>query len=158
MDFLKNWVLCLIVAAAAGTLATVIVPRGSMEKTVRAVVGIFVVAVICAPLSEIEDFDFSVNAFADSDGISFDDTYIEKMNLQIIDICRNTVEKQIREIAKEQNVAVISVNADISVDAENCIIIHEIDVRIDEKYSEQTELLSEKFSKNLGIPVDVNAV
>ncbi len=157
MDFLKEWALCLIAAAAAGTLATVIVPRGSMDKTVRAVVGIFVVTVICSPLAGLKESDFTIDVFADSDSVSFDNTYTEELNSQIINICRETVEKQIKETAAEQNVAVASIEADISVDAENCIIIHKIKVGIDKNEFLSTDLLSEKFSEKLGVPVDVNA-
>lgn len=157
MDVLKEWALCLIAAAAAGTLATVIVPRGSMDKTVRAVVGIFVVAVICLPLAEMKESDFFVEAFANSDGTSLDNAYIEELNSQIINICRETVERQIKETATEQDVNVVSVEADISVDAENCIIIHKINVCVDKKNLLNTDLLSQKFSEKLGVPVDVNA-
>ncbi|MBQ8763641.1 MAG: stage III sporulation protein AF [Clostridia bacterium] len=156
MDMLKEWALCLMAAAAAGTLAVVIVPRGSMDKTVRAVVGIFVVAVICAPLSEIENFDFSVEAFANYGEVPFDNTHIDDMNLQMINICKKAVEEQIKKTADEQNVTAISVEADISVDAENCIIIHKIDVCIDDGEFLSADLLSEKFSEKLGVPVVVN--
>lgn len=157
MDVLKEWALCLIAAAAVGTLATVIVPRGSMDKTVRAVVGIFVVAVVCSPLAEIKKSDFALDVFANSESVSFDNTYTEELNLRITDICRETVEKQIKEIAAENNITVSSIETDISVDAENCIIIHEINVYIDEEKSLFADSLSEKISEKLGVPVDVNA-
>lgn len=157
MEFVKNWALCLIAAAAAGTLATVIVPRGSMDKTVRAVVGIFVVAVICAPFAEIRESDLSVEAFADSYETDFSNSYTEEMQERITDIFKETVDAQIKETASELNTDVISVNADISVDKDLCINIHKIDVVVNKNQFSDTAYLSEKISERLGVPTDVTA-
>ena len=48
LEVLRQWALSLIIASAAGTFAMVLSPRGSMDKTVRVVVGIFVVRGACA--------------------------------------------------------------------------------------------------------------
>ncbi len=157
MDFLKDWALCLIAAAAAGTLITVIVPRGSMDKTVRAVVGIFVVAVICSPLSELNLTDETADAFAEYDGTEIDGYYIGDMQKRMISVFRETIETQIKEIASELDAEVLSVNADISVDDEYCINIHKIDVYINCDQSADTAILSEKIGEKLGVTADVIA-
>ena len=53
MDAVRQWAICLIAAAAAGTFAAAVIPGGSMEKTVKAVAGIFVVVAVCSPLAEL---------------------------------------------------------------------------------------------------------
>ena len=157
MDFLKDWALCLIAAAAAGTLVTVIVPRGSMDKTVRAVVGIFVVAVICSPLSDLNLTDEPIDVFAEYDGNDINGHYTGDMKERIINIFRETVETQVKETASELGAEVLSVNADISVDDEYCINIHKIDVYINRSQSADMAILSEKIGEKLGVTADVIA-
>ena len=157
MDFIKEWALCLIFAAAAGTLATVIIPRGSTDKTARAVIGIFVVAVICSPLSEISKSDLSVEAFADSEEGGFDNSYAEDMREQMADVFKTTLDSQIRKVASELGIAVTSVKADISVDAEYCINIHKIVVTASNSELSDEAYLSELFGEKLGVPVEIIA-
>lgn len=157
MDFLKNAALCLIAAAALGTLATVIVPRGSMDKTLRAVVGIFVVAVICSPLAEIPEAERVSEVFVNSFEASSDEIFSEDMQKQMLEIIESTIISNIKETASELNVNVVSVNPELSVDADHCINIHKITVKVSECNSSLKEYLSVKISENLGVSAEVIA-
>lgn len=157
MDFLKDSALCLIAVAAVGTLATVIVPRGSMDKTLRAVVGIFVVAVICLPIAEISETELVSGTFADSFEVSSDEVCSEDMQKQMLEIFESTIISSVKETASELNINVVSVNPDISVDENYCINIHKITVTISDCSLSSKEYLSEKISENLGVSAEVIA-
>lgn len=157
MDILKSWALCLIAAAAAGTLATVIVPRGSMDKTVRAVIGIFVVAVICSPLAEIKEFDLFADAFSDYKAAFSDNSHTREMQDYMIEMMKNTVNSEIKKIADEFKTEIKSVVCDISADNSNCINIHKIDIVINKSDYLDEEEFSDKISEKLGVPVSVAA-
>lgn len=154
MDVLRQWAVCLIIAAAAGTFAMAISPRGSMDKTVRAVVGIFVVAAICSPLTELKNFDFSVEAMADYE---YESANTEELYEQMIAACRNAVEAQVKNHASGIGAEVITVEAEISVDDTGCIIIHKITVEIADLSEKFKADLKEKLQSELGVPVTVNA-
>ena len=157
MDLLKNLALCLIAAAAAGTLATVIVPRGSTDKTVRAVVGIFVVAVICSPFSELDKSDLVAEVFGNYEDVISDNSYTREMQEHMVELMKETVNSEITEAAKEIGAEIKSVHADISADDENCINIHKIDIIINKTDFDDKEELSKKISEKLGVPVNVTA-
>ncbi len=157
MDLLKNMALCLIAAAAAGTLATVIVPKGSTDKTVRAVVGIFVVAVICLPFSELEKNDLFTDVFGNYEEALSDNSYTREMQNHMIELMKETVNSEIKEAANELGAEIKSVFADISADNENCINIHEINIVVYKIDSLDKEELSKKISARLGVPVNVTA-
>lgn len=156
MDALKQWAVCLIVSALAGTFVMAVSPKGSMDKTMRAVVGIFVVAAICSPLAELKDADFSLEAMADSYSVD-ENKNVEAMQEQVISACRRAVENEVKKASEESGAAVSSIRADLSVDAENCIIIHDISVEISECSEKTACLISEKLQQILGVPVTVNA-
>ena len=156
MDFIKNTVLCLIAAAAVGTVAMVLVPRGAMDKTLRAVIGIFVVAVVCSPLSELQNGNLTVNAFADFEESNFNKSYSEDMNSALINTFRTALDYSLNEIAAELKIEIASVDTDISVDDEQCIIIHEITITVTGSELYNMEELSRIISEKLGLPVDVS--
>ncbi len=125
-----------------------------MDKTVRAVVGIFVVAVICSPLEEMKDIDFSVQAFAEYE---LETENVEALRKHLVSACRNAVEKQITDTARELEIEVESVEAEMNTDAENCIIIHKITVNITAENGEKAKEFSGILQKKLGVPVQVNS-
>ena len=154
MDILRQWALCLIIGAVAGTFVMAISPRGSTDKTVRAVVGIFVVAVICSPLADLINEDVSLNALAGFEYTENEDRQASKYMLEMF--CKET-EKIIISAADECNVAVgdICINADI--DADDCIIIHEITVDVPMRYLSEKDAFSEFIFQKTGVAVTVNA-
>lgn len=153
MEVLRQWALSLIIASAAGTFAMVLLPRGSMDKIVRAVVGIFVVAVICSPLAELKDINFSLQAFAEYE---LETANVEALREQLALACRNAVEKQISDTARELEIEVESINAEMNTDTENCIIIHKITVYISAESGGKAEPFSEILQEKLGVPVQVD--
>ena len=156
MNDLRQWVLCLIIAAVAGTFVMIISPRGSMDKTVRAVVGIFVVAVICAPLAELADNQLSVEAIADFDFPELSDSDEELRESMILSL-KNAVNEQVETAADEMNVKTEKIYAEMDFNSENCIIIHNITVEISEDYSEKALQFSKILEERLGVPITVNA-
>ena len=62
-DAFKQWAVSLIICALGGALISLLSPRGSMEKTLRAVIGIFVVSAICTPLLKLKKSDVFLPAF-----------------------------------------------------------------------------------------------
>ena len=155
MELLKEISFCLIISAAAGTLVTVLVPRGAMDKTVRAVVGIFVVAAVCSPLYGVDKKDLVSDVFSDFGEYDFDESYAEDMNNVLIDTFVTALEKSVYEFASERNLKISSLDADLSVGDDGCINIHNITVVIENCRSYDNTELSRKISDELGIPVDV---
>lgn len=122
-----------------------------MEKTVRAVVGIFVVSVICAPLAKFDKSDFSVEAFADYD---YEHGNVQELHECMVSACKTAIENDIREAAEDFGVHLESVQMQVSVDDENCIIIHKIAIKTSGISEKNNEDLSEMLEKRLGVPVE----
>ena len=156
MNELRQWVLCLIIAAVAGTFVMVISPRGSMDKTVRAVVGIFVVAAICAPVAQLKDKQISVEALADFE-FSQAPAADKELKDYMLSSLKNAVDSQVRKASEEIGITTEKIFAEMKYNAENCIIIHSITVEIPEKFAKKSSELSEILEERLGVPVAVNA-
>ena len=156
MDALKSWAVSLIAAAVAGTFAMIVSPRGSMDKTIRAVIGIFVVAAIFSPLTELKNDGknfFEKEAFAFEEEKEAD----ENLNEYLLSACKNAVNSEIKKAADELNIPSHQSEIEAYVDDENCIIIQSITIQIPAEYIGKAEKLSENAAERIGAPVTVNA-
>ena len=120
MDFLRQWAIGLIICGIGATVISLLSPRGTMEKTLRAVIGIFIVSAVCMPLQKLKNADEVLPAFS-FDGEAYFNQNLEK---QMLEACRETVGKVIDKTAKDMNIAEYDVDADIQMDANCCIVIN----------------------------------
>lgn len=154
MDAFRQWALCIIIAAAAGTFACVISPKGSLDKTVRAVVGIFVVASICAPLSQLKNIESADYKFAVSD---YDEDITDSLSEYTLSACKSAVENEILSCAATYGIGVESMTVDAYIDKENCIIIQNIHVETHREDENKISGFSSEIEAKLGLHVTVNA-
>lgn len=153
MDSLKQWALCLVIGAAAGTLVMVISPRGATNKTVRAVVGIFIVAVIGVPFADMIKSGCATEVFAAYD---YSDGDADMSEFMLESFCES-VKKEIQNSARNIGVPLCEVVVEADTDADSCIIIHKITVKIDSEFSDKVSELSDILSKTTGVFVTVIA-
>ena len=148
MDFLRQWAVSLIISAAAVTAVIILTPRGSTDKTVKAVASIFVISVIFTPFTQMK---IEIPAFEWAD---YDEEVNTNLNEAVLSVCRNAVEDSLTRRAAELNVALdeICINADINT--EGCIIIHEISVTV-KGGSCDLQKLSGELSEAAGVQVAV---
>lgn len=154
MDAFRQWTLCIIFAAAAGTFACAVSARGSTDKTLRAVVGIFIVSAICSPLSEIDIKEITLPAFADSCNIEGESGELDEY---ILSACKSAVESEIMLSASECGIEVESVLIDAEVDEDECIIIHDIQIKIQNGATDYRSDFSRSVEEKLGVPVTLTA-
>lgn len=150
MDGLKQWALCLIISAAAVTLVTVISPSGSTDKTVRAVAGIFVISAIFTPIA-----DMSLDFTAASAAAEYDGGEASQLPEALLEMCRAEAEKAILSAAEERGAAVKEICIDADINADGCIIIHSVTVKVSSDDSEEITGLSAAFADAVGVPVKV---
>lgn len=153
MDSLKQWALCLIVGALAGTVVTALSPRGATSKTVRAVAGIFIVAVIGVPFTDMLEGSYSAEAFAAYD---YDYGDADMSDFLLESFCES-VKKELETAALQAEIPFEEIFIEADIDTENCIIIHNITVRVGSDFSDKSAELSDILSKSAGVYVTVIA-
>ena len=145
----KQWAFSLIISGIAGTLVSLLSPRGNMEKALRTVIGIFIVSALCSPLvtlgsnAELPSFSIEENAMVQAD----------ELGKQMEESCRKTIGIAAKEVATELGITEYNVNADLYIDDKFCIIIQEICVVLPTKYKEFADDFSQKLQTRLGVPV-----
>ncbi len=145
---LKQWLISLVFACVAGALVSIISPQGNAEKTLKTVVGIFIIAAICAPLSELDNNGLSLPAFS-PENYEQDEN---DLNDYVVKSFESEIEKRISEIIREHNLSVdeIKVKAESGND---CIIIRDVVINIQNDEYETAEYAARIINDELGIPV-----
>lgn len=152
MDALRQWALCLIAAAAAGTFVCAVTPRGAVDKAMRTVAGLFVVAAVCAPITKLESNSFGIPAFADSAVVS---DCGETLKEQMLESCRKAIENQILSLSKKYSLTVCNVKLDAYIDEYNSIIIRDIHLEINSETPQSVSLFLSEAEAVLGVPVSI---
>ena len=150
MEGLKQWLISLIFSAAAGALITVISPKGSNDKTLKTVVGIFIISSIFLPLTKMNLSDFSLPALANELKIEQG----EEGDF-VIEMLEEELYKTVSETAEEFNCEISGVEIDAGYDEDNCIIIQEIAVYYTSGKTENIQMAAAETEKRLGVPVRV---
>lgn len=151
MNELKQWALCLIIGGLAGTFAVIAAPNGAASKTIRTVTGIFIVLVVCSPLSKLGKGENILPAFNEYSNGSESDKE-ENIKEYMISVCRESVKNEIENAARSLGASVKSAEVDMYINDEYCIIIQEVAVETD--YA-QTGELSSVLNEKLGVPVRI---
>lgn len=150
MDEFRQWALCLIIAAAAGTFVCAVSPRGTSDKAVRTVAGIFVVAAVCTPLTQLEKSGIDIPAFGSAEGIS---DCGESLKEYLLDSCKDAIGIRIEEIAGKHSLTVYSIKMNAYADEYNSIIIRDIQLEINSETPENISHFKSEAEEVLGVPV-----
>lgn len=145
----KQWAFSLIISGIAGTLVSLLSPRGNMEKALRTVIGIFIISALCSPLvtlgsdAELPSFSIEENAMVQAD----------ELGKQMEESCRKTIGIAAKEVATELGITEYNVNADLYIDDKFCIIIQKIRIVLPSENKEIAEEFSQRLQTRLGVPV-----
>lgn len=149
MEIFRQWAFSLVISGIAGTVVSLLAPRGNTEKALRTVIGVFVVCVLCSPLAELGgEADFPSFSFEETEAVNAD-----LLAKQMEDSCRQSVAIAAKEIAAQFGIAEYNVDVDMYVDDEFCIIIQEIYILLPAEYSGVADAFSENLQARLGVPV-----
>lgn len=151
MEAVRQWAICLLASAAVGAFACIVMPNGSLEKTVKAVSGIFVIAALCSPLA-----DSDMREFTEVTARTAGENSIQTQALEdgALDMCDAAIRDAIYDTAQACGACIkeISVKLDMK---DNCIIIHNVTVELEETQSEKAENFGEEVREKLGFPIDI---
>lgn len=150
MEELKQWLVSIVFSAAAGAVITVISPKGSNDKTLKTVVGIFIISAVFLPITKMNVSDFSLPAFAN--GLEIE--HGEEIKL-VVDMLEEELFETISETAKSFECGIENVEIDAEYDNEKCIIIHKITVYFTYGEAENILKTATETEKRLGVPTEV---
>lgn len=153
MSFIKTWVITVVVSSIVGVVVHVVSPAGSIEKSVKTAVSLFILCAFLSPFAssmKIEDFDIGEIAPVPSDNGKANEIILTKLRLDITD--------KIEKIFQEHNITDETISMDIRLNNDGEIVIDRVLIVVNQESSASlTELKNDVYSAlGLNIEIEVN--
>lgn len=123
MDTVKQWVLTVVIAAAAGAIVLMLSPDGSVNKSVKTAVSLFLIVAMIMPFAKGIDFDFR-------DIISESEAESPELNDAVLEQMRAALQAEIEKILDENGIKVEEINIDMNI-KDNEIAVNSIYITAD---------------------------
>ena len=146
METLRHWALTVAVSAVAGAIINMLSPKGSLGKSVRTAVSLFMLIAMLAPFVGETDF---------SDFLSFSEA--EYSENDISDTVKNeikaSVEAEIRKILSDCGIKSADVSIDITVD-KGTVTVGGIEIEADGS-AESMKAAEKRIKDEIGADVSI---
>ncbi len=152
MEAVRQWAICLLASAIAGAFACIVMPNGSVEKTVKAVSGIFVIAAVCSPLADLDTSEFA-QAITQAAAVEYS---IQTQTLKegTLDMYDTAIREAIIGVAETCDVCVREITTKLDI-SDNCIIIHNVTADLEDGENDKTEKFRAEVREKLGFSIEI---
>ena len=124
MDTVRQWALTVAVSAAAGGIVYMLSPKGSLGRSVRTAVSLFMLIAMLSPF--VGQIDFS--SFP---ALPSEQTETADLTDAVTDEMKTAVEAEIRQILRQNGIKAETVSINISIDGDNTMTVDKIEITAD---------------------------
>lgn len=146
METVRASVICIIFAGIIGSIAMVFMPGRGKNMVMKAIVSIFIILSLFEPMKKTLDC-FDCFSFVQNEQPVY--VYDSQM---VADYVREEIDKVVEEKAKEYNIEISSVEAEIK-EEEDCIIIQKIIVKASEDDKDKLDEFEKSVSAAAGVEI-----
>ncbi|HZJ78838.1 MAG TPA: hypothetical protein VFD52_08580 [Clostridia bacterium] len=156
MDEVKKWALCVTFSTFIGAIIYIFSPKGALDKSMRTVISVFILAALLSPLINGNGVDFQTFSSMYSVQPNKETDIEQLVNEQIKQGIVNITKAEIEAVLAQNNIdnGQILIITDISEDGS--IIIKQVEIILDNNSNINTCELSQKIKKKLGLNIDVS--
>lgn len=153
VEALRSWVFGITLCAMAGTVIFVLVPRGSMEKSMRSVLSLFMIYVIASPLLKLKDLRIDTDSFEKSYSQSAEQ-YAEVIEKRMLDAADEAICKAILSSVPRLDNGSTQIVVKSALNGENSVYIESIKIYLNGSGIAASQVKSE-LSEKLGLTAEV---
>ncbi len=121
MDTVRQWVLTVAVSAAAGAVVLMLSPEGSVNKSVKTAVSLFLTATMVMPF--VRGFSFDVQDIVPDTGAGQPD-----LTASVEEQMRTALETELEKILSENGIKALEINIDMNI-SDNEITVKKIEIK-----------------------------
>lgn len=150
MGNLKVWILSICISSVVGGIFYVLVPDGSLGKTVKVVITVFLLSCVILPFSR-NKIDFSVDDFS----IDTENKYSEILQNNITDKMKEIITENISSILKKRKCEFETIEITTDKNENSDIYIKEITIKLPKKYLGYSYNIKQEIMYKTGYDVRV---
>ena len=153
MDTIREWATALCVTLVGGAIFKMLTPNGSMEKTIRFVIGLFFTAAVIMPFfSGNIRFEFPTVA----EGGEYQNEELEEtVDAGIKTLIERSVNKQITQLLNSNSISAQKVGSSINISQDGSISIECVEIYLSGQYEAVDEDIRKIIKKELNIEPDI---
>ena len=146
MNGLSAWALSVSICAVIACIVEMMTADTKLEKTVRFVLGAFMLCAIIIPVG---------NIISDFSGVNFDNQMTnnisDSFNEQKISMLKNEISTLVLTTLSKENIYPQKVEVNMDISEDNCISMVSVTVMLDKKDREKAVKISEIIRSELGL-------
>ncbi len=153
MDAIKGWAISICMAALAGTVVHFLSPSGNTQRIFKVVLSVFFITVLVYPLGLLDGV-----ADGAVDGYTYPDTYLdnaEQIGEIVLEQSVNQIKIFVENTARKIGIDDCEIFVKTDIDDNDCIVITNIDVVIDQAYSSKYQEFSARLDESTDCQVNV---
>lgn len=153
MDNISQWATVICIAAVVCVLFELLSPKGSMEKMLRFVLGLFMLCAIILPITQ-GAFTFHFD-FSPQESFEQKSDFEQQTEEQIKELGKESVSTLTQQCMNKMNVEAKKIEISMDTKQDNSISIVMVTVTIDPKDKDQKIKIRDTLKKELGLEVQV---
>ncbi len=135
MDWIREWAFSICITLIAISLFSMLMPKGSMEKTAKFTISLFFLSCLIGPfIFNPPSFSLFTN-FSNKnikDNLNYE--IVKTVHNQVVVSIENVIRKNITETLKKNNINIKKIEININISDDNSILINRIDIFLDSSY------------------------
>ena len=153
MDRVQQWALGICLTVLVNAMVQYMIPKGSMEKMLRLVVGVIVLCGLLLPFTELSKLDWNLehqaSARYDYDGFS------DEVERQIFQQAEQNIQQVVIAELEKNGYRWKNVSVSMDTNPDGSIVIEQVVVILDKEMLIHKDELTARLEKNLGLKTEV---
>ena len=141
-EYLKEWLICITLCCIGCSLVYVLAPRGAMEKTMKTVISLFIIAAMFSPLTQLTKGTLIKRS---AEEITYE--YAEQVNSALLSASQEAVRLTVYECLPELDNGVSVIDVSTGIDGENTVCVESVTVRLNGASLDAGEIKDKIYEK-----------
>ncbi len=150
MDGISSWALSISICAVICTIVEVLISDSRLEKTVRFILGVFMVCAVIFPLGSVIS-GFSSISLDESSSIEVDD----KLSAQQEELIKSQISMLIEGTLEDMEIYPEKIEVNMDIDENESISLITAEVTLSKEYVESAGAVVEAVMSELGLECEV---
>ncbi len=154
MKSIQQWTSIICIASIICIIIELMLPPGKMEKTMRMVLGIFMVCALISPIKNLKKLNFNISNIT-TEAIKDKFEFTNKINSQLTNLAEDNVRVLILSILKEKGISPKKVDIFMDTNEDNCISIIKSKIYVSKEEAELVNNIKSLIESKLKIETEV---
>lgn len=155
MDNIKKWSILISVTYVVCILVKILIPPGSVSKTMSKVLGIFIICSLVVNFSnEFKKASVDINSIFQIQKINLNNNFSETIESQALELANNNIRTLIKSKLNDIKVYPKKIEIYMDTNEDNCIVMIKCKIFLEKEYSLYKSQIRDEILRDLNIQTE----